>query len=397
MNPGHGAVLAFVFLTLSCLVDGNNSTTDMIRGKRWAVLVAGSRGYENYRHQADVCHAYQILKKGGLSDENIVVFMYDDIAFHSNNPRPGVIINKPNGDDVYEGVPKDYTGLDVTAHNFYAVILGNKSAVSGGSGKVVDSGPKDSIFIYFSDHGAANAVENSWGTYCPGEYPSPPEEYDTCLGDLYSISWMEDCDKHDLRKETLGQQYKVVRRRTAAENVGFSSHVMQYGSAGLSHDPLFSYIGTNPANDNYTFAEYASSPLTLGVVSQRDADLLHFWYRYHKAPVGSQHKLQAQKQLFDEISYRKHVDYSISQIGKLLFADSDSSMVLESVRPIGQPLVDDWDCLKMIVRTYEKSCGSLSNYGMKYTRVFANMCNFGVTLEQVLWASIQACSVPPPP
>jgi hypothetical protein len=29
--------------------------------------------------QADVCHAYQILRKGGVKDENIVVFMYDDI------------------------------------------------------------------------------------------------------------------------------------------------------------------------------------------------------------------------------------------------------------------------------------------------------------------------------
>ena len=56
--------------------------------------------------QADVCHAYQILKKGGLKDENIIVFMYDDIAFDKSNPRPGVIINKPDGDDVYEGVPK---------------------------------------------------------------------------------------------------------------------------------------------------------------------------------------------------------------------------------------------------------------------------------------------------
>lgn len=24
----------------------------------WAVLVAGSSGYSNYRHQADICHAY---------------------------------------------------------------------------------------------------------------------------------------------------------------------------------------------------------------------------------------------------------------------------------------------------------------------------------------------------
>jgi legumain len=51
-------------------------------------------------------HAYQILKKGGLKDENIVVFMYDDIANNTANPRPGVIINSPNGSDVYAGVPK---------------------------------------------------------------------------------------------------------------------------------------------------------------------------------------------------------------------------------------------------------------------------------------------------
>lgn len=32
--------------------------------------------------------------------------MYDDIAYDEENPRPGVIINSPNGGDVYEGVPK---------------------------------------------------------------------------------------------------------------------------------------------------------------------------------------------------------------------------------------------------------------------------------------------------
>ena len=46
----------------------------------WAVLVAGSNGYYNYRHQADVCHAYQVLHRTGYPDSNIVVMMYDDIA-----------------------------------------------------------------------------------------------------------------------------------------------------------------------------------------------------------------------------------------------------------------------------------------------------------------------------
>lgn len=59
-----------------------------------------------FLHQADVCHAYQLLRKGGLKEENIIVFMYDDIASNVENPRPGVIINKPDGGDVYEGVPK---------------------------------------------------------------------------------------------------------------------------------------------------------------------------------------------------------------------------------------------------------------------------------------------------
>ena len=48
----------------------------------WAVLVAGSSGWANYRHQADVCHAYQILHKNGIPDSNIIVMMYDDLAKH---------------------------------------------------------------------------------------------------------------------------------------------------------------------------------------------------------------------------------------------------------------------------------------------------------------------------
>jgi hypothetical protein len=63
----------------------------------WALLVAGSMGWGNYRHQADICHAYQVLKEGGLDDEHIVVMMYDDIADNAENIYPGEIYNKPGG------------------------------------------------------------------------------------------------------------------------------------------------------------------------------------------------------------------------------------------------------------------------------------------------------------
>ena len=47
----------------------------------------------------------------------------------------------------------------------------------------------DSLDIYATT--AANGHESSWGTYCPGMQPSAPEGFTTCLGDLYSVSWLE--------------------------------------------------------------------------------------------------------------------------------------------------------------------------------------------------------------
>ncbi|KAL6005980.1 hypothetical protein ACLOJK_040025 [Asimina triloba] len=441
-------------------------------GTRWAILIAGSSGYWNYRHQADVCHAYQIMKNGGLKDENIVVFMYDDIANDWENPRPGTIINHPQGGDVYAGVPKDYVGDAVNVNNFFAVLLGNKTAVTGGSGKVVDSGPNDHIFVFYSDHGgpgvlgmptypylyaddlnevlkqkyasgsyksmvfyieacesgsifegllpeginiyattASNAEESSWGTYCPGDFPSPPPEYDTCLGDLYSVAWMEDrfcrhsflkaCHRvlHTLTmqcvplKMAVGILTVTVKDRTSQHNTyNLGSHVMQYGDIGLSTERLFLYIGSNPANDNSTFIEENKLRSPSMAVNQRDADLVYFWNKYRKSTDGSARKLHAHKQLVEVMSHRLHVDNSMELIGKLLFGSQKGPEILKSVRPAGQPLVDDWGCLKTMVRTFETYCGSLTQYGMKHMRSMANVCNAGVQKEAMAEVASQACA-----
>lgn len=108
----------------------------------WAVLVAGSNTYSNYRHQSDVFHAYQILRKNGYSQDRIITFAYDDIANNIKNPIKGKVFNKPTykdaGVDVYEGVVIDYKGAHVDPSVFLHVLEGNKSAVSGmGSGRVL--------------------------------------------------------------------------------------------------------------------------------------------------------------------------------------------------------------------------------------------------------------------
>lgn len=426
---------------------------DQGKGTRWAVLVAGSSGYGNYRHQADICHAYQILRKGGLKEENIVVFMYDDIASNELNPRPGVIINHPEGDDVYAGVPKDYTGEHVTAANLYAVLLGNKGAIKGGSGKVVDSKPNDRIFLYYADHGgpgvlgmpnlpylyamdfidvlkkkhasggykemviyieacesgsifegimpkdlniyvttASNAQESSWGTYCPGMEPSPPQEFITCLGDLYSVAWMEDSETHNLKKETLKQQYDSVRDRTSNFNTfNIGSHVMEYGTTNIKPERLYLFQGFDPASVNLPPNHLRSTTLPMEVVNQRDADLLFMWHLYKNLEDGSEKKAETLKHITETVRHRAHLDSSIELIGKFLFGPNKGSTMLNSIRASGLPLVDDWECLKSTVRVFETHCGSLTQYGMKHMRAFANICNSGVSRAAVEEACVAAC------
>jgi legumain len=48
---------------------------------------------------------------------------------------------------------QDYTGENVTVENFLAALKGDKSGIRGGSGKVIESGPRDHVFVFYSDHG----------------------------------------------------------------------------------------------------------------------------------------------------------------------------------------------------------------------------------------------------
>ncbi|RDX61117.1 hypothetical protein CR513_60680, partial [Mucuna pruriens] len=268
--------------------------------------------------------------------------------------------------------------------NFIAALLGNNSAITSGSGKVLDNVLHYHIFVYYIDHGgpgvlvrmlvgpylhssdlidalkkkhasgtygnsngegllpedintyattASNAEEVSFGTYCPGDDPSPPPEHTTCLGDLYSIAWMEDRYMCIIRKHNWIMNEINVKERTLYGTSYTGSHVMQYD------DVFFRYLGTNPASDNVTFVEQNSLWLPSKAVNQRDSDLIHFGIR----------KNAAQKQVPEAMSHRMHVDNSVELIGKILFGIEKGSEVLKSVRPAGSALVDDWDCLKTMV------------------------------------------------
>ena len=65
---------------------------------------------------------------------------------------------QPNGTDVYHGVVKDYVCASVRPDIFLQVLQGEKVDGIFGSGKTLESGPNDNVFVYFTDHGAKGLV-----------------------------------------------------------------------------------------------------------------------------------------------------------------------------------------------------------------------------------------------
>jgi len=170
----------------------------------------------------------------------------------------------------------------VTPENFLAILKGDEAALGStfdGNGKVLKTDSQSKVFIYFADHGspgficfpskylyadqfidtinymysnelygemviyieacesgsmfeglldeninvyattAANSQESSWGTYCSPDDVVDGVKIGSCLGDLYSVVWMEDSDAHDEEVETIGQQFQVVKTKTTKSHV----------------------------------------------------------------------------------------------------------------------------------------------------------------------------------
>ncbi len=130
---------------------------------QYAVLVQGSNGWNNYRHQADVLSIYQMLKKNGYDDDHIILIIDKALASDSKNPEPGVIRAEDGGQDLMAGSSMDYDNATITPADITNILLGIKTD------KTPVVLPKDAgqnVLLFWSGHGhnrASNgADELAW-------------------------------------------------------------------------------------------------------------------------------------------------------------------------------------------------------------------------------------------
>jgi len=120
-----------------------------------AVIVGPSRGWKNYRHQADALTIYTLLRQNGVSDDNIILMIYDDVPTVPENPLKGDIHNIPKGENIRSGALVDYAGSNVTAATFKNILTGTKTASSP---VVLESTAGTDVFVYIASHGAPGEI-----------------------------------------------------------------------------------------------------------------------------------------------------------------------------------------------------------------------------------------------
>ena len=120
-----------------------------------AVIVGPSRGWKNYRHQADALTVYTLLRRNGVSDDNIILMTYDDIPTVPENPLKGDIHNIPNGQNIRSGALVDYIGANVTAAGFKNIMTGTKTTSTP---VVLESNASTDVFVYIASHGAPGEI-----------------------------------------------------------------------------------------------------------------------------------------------------------------------------------------------------------------------------------------------
>ncbi|KHN76896.1 Legumain [Toxocara canis] len=404
--------------------------------KIWALIAVGSNGWINYRHQAGACHAFHVLRDHGVADENIILMMYDDIANHKENPNPGKIFNRPGGPNVYDGVKIDYSGSDVTPENFLAVLQGDANSVKGGSGRVIESTSSDRIFIYYVDHGgtgliefpnailtvkdlndalrsmhekrkyhqilfymeaceggsmfknvlpinisvyavtSANEHESAWGCYCDGVGPHMP-----CLGDVFSVSWMENADVSDLRTEKLKTQVGIARK------AAILSHVMEYGNVSISEQYASNFEGWKQRSRS---AQLFSDPKKgLSMMPVREIPIMML-----------RKKLKTLRRPHEKSFIRHKIKSMLKKRGYLkkfftrLVADLVSDRSLQE-RIIAQhpAALTNLHCFDDIVKAFHTTCFNFTrnSYALKFAYVLANICEQLIPTETILRFLVEHC------
>merc|ERR1719198_353244 len=214
---------------------------------------------------------------------------------------------------------------------------------------------------------AANANEPSYGIYCDKDAVVNGTKINTCLGDLFSVNWMEDSDAHDTTKETLAMQYQTVKTATN------KSHVMQWSDLSFTKDEVSEYIGGQQASSVLTDSGDIRAQVSLAI-STREADL-HRLYSIYSDATTSLERLAAGKKLDQEVAKQLAVEKAYRKFAEIAYP-GDEEKQKAARRRTEKP--DNRDCEMDGHGAFRRYCSDQfdanSGFALQFHQVVVNVC-----------------------
>merc|ERR1712072_1572109 len=199
----------------------------------------------------------------------------------------------------------------------------------------------------------------------------------SCLGDEFSVRWMEDSDASSLNAETVGQQFSKVKVAVK------KSHVQEYGVNSFDLEPVGDFEGLK--GQLSAMAPVAS--VEGNGVDSRQVEVHQAYYQVMRAETAQKRK-EAEQELEAVLAQRSAADVKFAKI---------ASAACETANCLSQEMLEgpietfNMACHKASLETVVEHCGSFPDYSLRYSRLFANLCEIGMDQRTVQKAIETGC------
>ena len=397
------------FLLIACILA-------LAAADNWAVIIGGSDGYGNYRHQANIAHQYHQYLDYGVKPEHIIVFDWDDAARSERNPFPGKLYNLPGDDarDYYEGLVIDYRQKEITKQAVFNCLLG----IEDGSGKkVLKSTSEDRVFINYYDHGAPGLVEliheyiykdelqdvlkqmhekkmykelvfyleacdsatmmegfpddlniyvvtstdaavSGWACFCPPEDIVHGEHIGACISEEFGYAYMKDMDENG-GKDTFAEQFEYIYNSMS------KSKPKQWADMSFNNETLAEFFGVN--KKIVSPSQLVNKPNVFW--DTRDNNLLFLANQLARTDISSEVRKEIMKEYSEEVAIRDKVDGLFKNlVSRTVGLDRWDEMM----KPVSR--VNNPHCYYDAVDTIDQLI-PMNDYELKFFTILSNLCD----------------------
>ncbi|KAL4470857.1 hypothetical protein ABPG72_016403 [Tetrahymena utriculariae] len=146
--------LAIVFLLLICQVNSEKAHDLKV------IIMSTSKFWFNFRQATNTLLIYDILKKNGVRDEDIILMIPENSACNPRNNNPGVVchLEQESEPNLYRNSEIDYKLSDVNVHTLTNMLRGKYHRYTPRSKRLVTN-KNTKILTYFTGHGGSGYIK----------------------------------------------------------------------------------------------------------------------------------------------------------------------------------------------------------------------------------------------